>query len=127
MAVFGCLTLVAGVEGAVEYEAAAHAGTHEETDDVFVAAADTEMILAQDAQIHVVADEERDSELLAHGGSYVIIPPGEVGCKEHDSPILVNHAGRAGSDGVQFFPVDAGFTDHFLNDADDNFFHIRRS
>lgn len=56
MAVFGSLELIPGVERTVQHKTAAHAGSDKEADNVFVAAASAEMVLAQNPQIYVVSD-----------------------------------------------------------------------
>ena len=126
VAVFGSLELIAGVERAVEDQAAAHTGADEESHDVFISLTRAEVVLAQHAQIDVVADVERNAELFAHRACHVVVPPGEVRREEHDAPVLVDDARGAGGNRVELFPVDAGFLDHLLHDADDDFFHVGR-
>ena len=126
MAVFGSLELIPGEERTVQHKTAAHAGSDKEADNVFVAAAGAEMVLAQNPQIYVVSDIKGHAELLAHGGSDIIIAPGKVRGEEHDTAVLINDARGTGGDGVQLFPVDAGFLDHFLHDTDDDLFNIGR-
>ena len=124
MTVFGSFELVAGEEPAVEDQATAHAGADEETDDVLIAFGGAEVIFTQDAKVYIVADEEGNAEFLAHGGGDVVIAPGQVRREEHDSLILIDHAGGAGRHGVQFFLIDTGFLDHLVHDADDDLFHV---
>ena len=124
MAVLGSFELIACEKGTVQDQAAAQAGAHEETDDVFISAGGAEVIFTQHAQVYVVAYIEGHAELLAHGAGHVIVPPGKVRRKEYDAVFLVNDPGSAGSHGVQLFPVDAGFLDHFLHHVDDDLFHI---
>ena len=106
MAVLGCLELVSGEEFAVQDQASAHPGAHEEADDVLVSSGRAEFVFAEDAQVHIVADEERHAELFPHGSRKIIVAPGQIRGENDHAGVLVDDAGGTGSDGIQFFTVD---------------------
>ena len=113
-----------GVEFSVQDQSAAHTGSHKETDNVPVAPPGTVLILTQHTQIHIVADKKRNAEVLFHRTFHVIIAHREIRCKEHRSGLLIDHAGGAGGQSPDLFPVDPGFLNHFLHHADDDLLDV---
>lgn len=112
----------AGVEVAVEDEAAADAGAEEDADQVARFAAQFDGMNAEGADIAIVLDEDRDTEVffeVAFEGD--ILPAGEVGGIE-DAPFTgVDGAGGADADGADLFEVEVGFIDGIANGAGDAF------
>ena len=117
----------AQIELAVDDHASAEPRADEEARHVAVALRRAEAVLAEDAEVHVVADEKRHAEALLHVLADRVIAPREVRREEHDAALLIDDAGRAGCDGVQLLPVDAGVADHLLHDADDDLLDVRRA
>ena len=124
MAVFRTLELVAAVELAVQDQAAAHACTYKETDDMLIASRRAVLVLAQNADIYVIADVEWNAEFLLHGGLDVIVSPGKIGREQNDSLVLIDNAGCAGCDRGDLFFADAGAFQHLFHHADDHFLNV---
>ena len=124
MAVFGGLEHVAGEQLAVQDQAAAHAGAHEKAHDIFVSLHSAILVFAQHAHVHVVADVEGHAEFLFDGRFDIIVPPGQVGGKQHDALRLVDDAGRASGDGFDVLLFNIRFLDHLLHHADDDLLDV---
>ena len=126
VAVFRGFEQVAGKQLAVQDQAAAHAGAHEEAHHVFVSLHGPVLVFAQHAHVHVVSDVEGHAEFLLDGRFDIVIPPGQVGGKQHDALLLIDHARRASSDSFCVFGFHAGFLDHLPHHADDDLFNVFR-
>ena len=124
VAVLRRLELVAREQLPVQDQAAAHAGAREKSDHVLISSGCAVLELAQHADVHVVADEERHAELLLDGRLDIVISPGKIRGKEDDALRGINDARSARRDGADVLLFDAGSLQHLRHDADDDFLHI---
>ena len=126
MAELSALVHVAAIELTVKDHSAAHAGAYEETDYILVASCSAVLVLAQNTYVYIVADIERNAELLLHGGLDVIVSPGKVGGEQDDTLGLIDDARRARGDRGDLFLADPGSFQHLFHHADDHFLNVVR-
>ena len=115
---------VAGEQLPVQDEAAPHSGAYEDAHHVSISPGRAEAVLSQDAQIHVVADEEGHAEAFLHGGAHVIVPHGQVGGEQHHPGLLVDDPGDAGGNGGDLLHGDAGGVQQLLHHGEDHLLHV---